>query len=112
MASQSVARATGDDTQRRISMHQRPRHLVHSPVATNGNDDIGAILGCRASYFGSMTTIFRKAYLVVESLRVHHLSYLLRDMFLAGSTRNGVDDEYDAFFCTHLNAKLQKTVGF
>ena len=106
MASQSVARSKGDNAQRRLSVYQRPRHLVDGAVASHSHHDVCA-LGCRlAGYLSCMSGVFREAHLVVKALLVEVLADELGHFVLVAGSRYGVDDEYDASLVFHFFCKI------
>ena len=59
MPSQSVAGSTGYDGHCRLSMHQRPSHLVDRSVASNSHHNINPICCRLTGHFRCMSGIFR-----------------------------------------------------
>ena len=101
MPGQSVARATGDDSQSRFGMYQCTGYLVDSPVTTDGYHHIHLILYSRSCNLGGMSGILRSYNRIIIDRPVHPFVDPFQDGLLALCPRNGIHHKNDSFLLGH-----------
>ena len=108
MACQSVARAAGQDGQRRARVDDGARHLVDRSVAAHGRHDVDALACGAGSHFGRVARILGAADVVVVFLFVEQAADGRPDAVLAPRARDGVDHKKNAFLLHKCLATKQK----
>ena len=101
----SIARATRNDSQSGIRMHQRTSYLIDRSVSSDSYYYIRLFLGSFRGYFYCMTGSLCIHYFPRVSRLVYFFVQQVKNQFFTLCSRNRIDDEF-YFFHSFVHAIL------
>ena len=101
MARQTVSRANGNNTQRRIGMYQRTGYFVTGTISSDRYDKIISLFHGFAGKLGSMTSISGKNDFGNKNIFIESILHPIRHILLGMRPRNRIHDK-QYFLALHL----------